>query len=187
MATLPVTIKAQRPMTTEKCLSHFLNLLHLLNHADGLPATSIYREVMETARCDELLSAKKQEKLRDLRSSWVDHVNADVDLFPDPAQSPLVDAPSKRLLRHPVSLEDAERAMDALAHNGRYSYESIVSCLPWHSMVYHRFVHDPLVPILESLRIGSGLATSVKSAGRLLEEKRVAAKPASVHTRGWDD
>lgn len=64
-----------------------MNLCYILNHNAGLPAAAIYREIIDTQRCELALSGKRRCALGDLRYEWTSHI--------DEGETPPSDAPAR--------------------------------------------------------------------------------------------
>lgn len=121
-------------LSSQECVKLFLNLCQITNHSPWPPALTVYKLVLETERCEQHLSLRKQETLRDLRRSWKS--NIDRDYKPGDQGAPR----SEHVLAQNASIEDLEQVRETAILNSRRTYEAAVSCLPWYRSWHFRTV-----------------------------------------------
>lgn len=104
-------------MTDEKCQQVLWNLLELFDAKDGLPASVLVSELMQTKRCDGLFDKHTADSLKTLRSDYSGAIGS-------PAVLTRVDAGE-------ATAHDEMKCLKAIAHYRSHTNNKLFDGLQW--------------------------------------------------------
>lgn len=142
MTSNPALPNMEKPVTSQKCQTIYLNLLDALSTDKTFSTPTFVRELWQTKRCDQYHS------LTDLREDITAHMGKDT---------------LERILAYKASPVDEEKAMDTMIHYSRWTAGKLEGALDYPHWIKFHVVEKP-----ERLLSYVGLGSVGLGAGRVL-------------------
>jgi hypothetical protein len=136
------------PMNEDKCQQVLWNLMELISGpSDGVPASSVIRELMQTVRCDAILEEPASANMASLRAKYKNALGAD--------------AWNLVMQRKEGVYEPQERlAIDTIIHYRTYTRVLLVSCFSPAKKFEYYTVHKAESTLATMGLFGTGYAVT---------------------------
>ena len=141
---ISIMMNKNKPMSEIKCQQVLWNLLELFEGKDSMPASVLVGELMQTKRCDGVLSSTTAENLKALRSDYTGALDS----------AAVID----RIHSGNVTAQDEIKALKVIAHYRTHTTNQLYSGLYfWKKVQYQTlFKAERNVAALGLLGLGVG-------------------------------